>query len=328
MPTNLPPEYFEAEERFRAAATDQERIVCLEEMLAAIPKHKGTDRLRGDYRRKLSHLREAVQAHKKVSRHESAFHIEREGPARVVIVGAPNVGKSALLGAVTHATPRVSEYPFTTVLPLPGMMPLRDIHVQLVDTPPLSKAHVEHELFNLIHTADLIALTVDIQSEPLGQFEEVSGLLTSHHVELRARKQTLSDMGTGSIIPALVLVNKVDDDIWYEEYVAFRDLLGDRLPVMAISVTTGHNLDAMKEAVFEGLGIMRVYSKQPGKPAELHAPFVLKKGDTVAHFAAKVHKDFVHHLKTARIWGTGVHDGQMVGRDHVLHDGDVVELHG
>ena len=97
---------------------------------------------------------------------------------------------------------------------------------------------------------------------------------------------------------------------------------------MSISVKTGRNLDAMKETVFEGLDIMRVYSKQPGKPAELRAPFVLKRGDTVAEFAGRVHKDFVHHLKTARIWGTGVHNGQMVGRDHILHDGDVVELHG
>ncbi|MCC6489533.1 MAG: 50S ribosome-binding GTPase [Candidatus Hydrogenedentes bacterium] len=328
MPTNLPPEYFDAEERFRAAATDQERIVCLEEMLAAIPKHKGTDRLRGDYRRKLSHLREAVQAHKKASRHESAFHIEREGPARVVIVGAPNAGKSALLAAVTHATPRISEYPFTTGVPLPGMMPLRDIHVQLIDTPPVSKAHVEHELFNLIHTADLIALLVDVQAEPLGQFEEVRELLTAHHVKLGSKGNDQPEAGSGRAIPSLVLVNKVDDDFWEEEFLAFTGLLGDTWPVMAISVASARNLDEMREAVYDSLGIIRVYSKQPGKPAELHAPFVLKKGDTVAHFAAKVHKDFVHHLKSARIWGTGVHDGQMVGRDHILYDGDVVELHG
>ena len=328
MPTNLPPEYFEAEERFRAATTDQERIVCLEEMLAAIPKHKGTDRLRGDYRRKLSHLREAVQAHKKVSRHESAFHVEREGPARVVIAGAPNVGKSALLAAVTHASPRVSEYAFTTCVPLPGMMPLRDIHVQLIDTPPLSKTHVEHELFNLVHTADLVVLIVDIQAEPLAQFEEATKLLAAHHVELSGKEEDRSDTGPKRVIPALVLVNKVDDVFWDEEYLVFTELLGGKWPVMPISVKTGRNLGAMKEAVFDGLGIMRIYSKQPGKLAELHAPFVLRKGETVAAFAGRVHKDFVHHLKTARIWGTGVHDGQMVGRDHILHDGDVVELHG
>ena len=87
-----------------------------------------------------------------------------------------------------------------------------------------------------------------------------------------------------------------------------------------ISATTGRYL------LFERLEIIRVYSKPTGKEPDLSAPFVLKEGSTVAEFAGKVHRDFSERLKSARVWGNGVYDGQMVRRDHVLHDGDVVEL--
>ena len=72
---------------------------------------------------------------------------------------------------------------------------------------------------------------------------------------------------------------------------------------------------------------IRVYSKIPGKEADMIAPFILKKGSTVMDFSSKVHKDFSQNLKTAKIWGENVYDGQMVQRNHQLCDGDIVELH-
>jgi len=327
MPTNLPPEYFEAEKRYRAATSEQEKISCLEDLLTTIPKHKGTDKLRADYRRKLSQLKAGLQTRKKLGRHESAYHIEKEGPARVVVIGATNVGKSALVAAVTNAAPKVSEYEFTTWTPAPGMMPVRDIQIQLVDTPALSRDHVEPELFNLIRTADLILLVVDLQSRVIEQLDESAGILDEHRIVLRGSDGDSAEDGRPFSLPCVVLVNKVDDAAWDAEFEALRELYEDRWPLLAISVKTGRNLEQMKETVFERLEIMRIYSKHPGKDADLRAPFVLKKGSTVADFAAKVHKDFVRNLKTARVWGTGVYEGQMVGRDHLLHDGDVVELH-
>lgn len=327
MPTNLPPEYFDAEQRFRAATSDADRILCLEEMLSVIPKHKGTDKLRADYRRKLSQLKVGLQAAKKTDRHGSAFHIEKEGPVRIVVIGAPNTGKSALVAAVTRATPKVSEYEFTTWTPTPGMMPVRDIQLQLIDTPALSREHIEPEMFNLIRTADLILLLLDLQSDIIGQFEEAVGILKERHIALCERPG--AQMGDGRVlsIPCIVLVNKTDDARWDEEFQVFRELYAEKWPLLPISVKTGRNLEQMKEIVFEIADIMRIYSKQPGKDIDNGAPFVMRNGATVAEFAARVHKDFVHNLKTARIWGAGVHDGQMVGRDHILHDGDIVELH-
>ena len=327
MPANLPPEYLEAEKRFREATSLQEKINCLEALLTTIPKHKGTDKLRADYRQRLSKLKTDLQTKKKTGRHASVYHIEKEGSARVVVIGAPNVGKSALVAAVTNAAPKVSEYEFTTWMPTPGMMPVRDIQVQLIDTPALSKEHVEPELFNLIRTADLILLVVDLQSRTIEQLDEAIGILGEHHIVLQGRKDEPPENERFPSIPCVVLVNKADDDSWDEEFEVLRDLYEDKWRLFSISVERKRNLERMKEIVFEILDVMRIYSKEPGKEADRHAPFVLRNGSTVAEFAAKVHKDFVRHLKTARIWGTGVHDGQMVGRDHVLHDGDVVELH-
>ena len=327
MPTNLPPEYYEAEERFRAAGSAEEKIACLEEVLATIPKHKGTDKLRADLRRRLSKLKAGLGAKKKGARHASVYHIEKEGPARVVVIGAPNVGKSALVATVTHATPKVSEYPFTTWTPTPGMMPVRDIHIQLVDTPALSREHVEPELFGLIRGADFVLLLVDLQARPIQQLDDTIELLKENRIALRGEEDGLAEHGGPTLLTCLVAVNKDDDSSWDEEFDVFRELLEDRWPLLPISAQTGRNLERLRETLFERLELMRVYSKVSGKKADLTAPFVLKKGGTVAEFAAKVHKDFVTKLKTARVWGTDVHDGQQVGRDHPLHDGDVVELH-
>ena len=326
MPTNLPPEYYDAEERFRDARLPEEKIECLEEMLTTIPKHKGTDHLRADLRRKLSRLKAAAETKKEKGKHESLYHVEKEGAGRVAVIGAPNVGKSALVAAVTHATPKVSEYPFTTWAPLPGMMSVRDIQIQLIDTPALSKEHVEHELFGLIRTAELVLLVVDLQASPILQLEETVEILAGRRVHLREAATEVAEGERHPPVLTHVLANKCDDEGWDEDFGVVTELLEGKWPLLPVSAKTGRNLDQMKQIVFEHLEIMRVYSKIPGKDADLGAPFILKKGGTVLEFAATVHKDFAKGLKTARIWGTGVHDGQMVGRGHKLHDGDIVEL--
>ena len=327
MPANLPPEYFQVEEQFRAAGSPEERIACLEEMLATVPKHKGTDRLRADLRRKLSKLKTDAETSKKAGRHESVYHVEREGPVRVVIVGEPNVGKSSLLAALTHATPKISEYPFTTWVPTPGMMPAHDIQIQLVDTPALSAEHIEPELFGLIRTADLMLLVVDLQGRALQQIDDTVAILGGHRIVPVSADTGSLDRGPTASIPCIILVNKSDDASWDEEYEVLCELMDNALPTLPVSATTGRNLEQLRLTLFDRLALIRVYSKQPNKPPDMGTPFVLRKGDTVDDFAAKVHKDFVKNLKTARVWGKNVHDGQMVGRDHVLNDGDVVELH-
>jgi len=327
MPTNLPPEALEAEQRYRAAKSLAEKIACLEEFISLIPKHKGTDKLRADLRRRLSKLKASSdQARKKAGRRESAFHIEREGAGRVVLVGPPNVGKSALVATLTNARPEVSPAPYTTWEPTPGMMPIENIQVQLVDTPPLTGDYVEPELLNLIRGSDLILLVVDLQTYPIEQLENTVAILQEHRIVPSHWQDRYADQQRITFKPILVLVNKTDDPSWDEDFEILQELLDDEWTLLPVSATTGRNLERLKQAVFERLDIIRVYSKPPGKEPDFSAPFVMKKGGTVEDFAGKIHQEFLEKLKSARVWGSATFDGQMVGRDHVLHDGDVVEL--
>jgi len=327
MPTNLPPEYFEVDRRYRAAGSPAEKIACLEELLGTIPKHKGTDKLRADLRRRLSRMKTASQTRKGISRRESAFHIDKEGAGQVVVVGPANVGKSALVDALTNATPKVSDSPYTTWKPTPGMMPMEDIHIQLLDTPPLDRNFVEPELPNLIRRSDLILLVVDLQTDPLQQLEDTIVLLQEHRIVPRRLQDRYTEGRHLTFIPLLVLANKNDDENTDEDFEIFCELLEDDWPVLPVSAATGRYFERLKRAVFERLEIIRVYSKPPGQEPDLSAPFVLEKGGTVAELAREVHQDFFEKLKAARVWGSAaVYDGQMVRRDHVLCDGDVVEL--
>ncbi len=326
MPTNLPPEAIDAEGRYRAAKSVAEKIACLEEYISLIPKHKGTDKLRADLRRRLSKLKAASQGRKGVSRRDSAFHIEKEGAGQVVVVGPANVGKSALVAALTNATPEVSESPFTTWKPTPGMMLMEDVQIQLVDTPPLNRGFVEPELLNLIRRSDLILLVVDLQTDPVQQLEDTIAFLQEHRIVPLRLKDRYPEQPRLTFKPLLVLANKSDDQDSDDVFEIFRQLLEDDWPLLPVSAATGRNLELLKRVVFERLEVIRVYSKTPGKEPDLSSPFILEKGGTVEEFAREIHQDFFKKLKSARVWGSAVYDGQMVQRDYVLHDGDVVEL--
>jgi len=327
MPTNLPPDYYDVEKQYRAASTPQEKIGYLEEMLSIIPKHKGTDHLRAELRRKLSKLKTSAQSSKKgVSRRESSFRIDREGAGQVVVVGPANVGKSALVVALTNATPEVSEAPYTTWTPTPGMMQYKKAQIQLIDTPPLNRDFVEPLLMDLIRRSDLILLMIDLQTDPIQQFEDCIDLLGKHRIIPLHLKGQYEENRRLVFKPMLVVANKNDDESTDENYEIFHALCEAECVSLPISISAGRNLELMQRMIFDELGIMRVYSKAPGGEPDLNAPFVCKAGTTVEEFAGRIHKDFSENLKAARVWGEGVFDGQMVSRDYVLQDGDVVEL--
>ncbi len=327
MPANLPPEYLEAEKRYRAAKGPAEKLACLEDMLTLLPKHKGTDKLRADIRRRVSKLKTAAQTKKSTGKRESAFRIDKEGAGQVVLVGPANVGKSALVATLTNANPEVADFPLTTWKPTPGMMPVENIQIQLVDTPPLNRDYVEPELLDLIRRSDLILLVVDLQTDPVQQLEDTVNLLEANRIVPSHLQDRYGEQRPLKFVPFLVLANKNDDENSDENLEIFRELIEDDWPLVSVSASTGRNLELLKEVLVDRLQIIRVYSKAPGKEPDLSAPFVLRKGSTVEDFAGKVHKDFVEKLKLAKVWGDGVFDGQMVQRDYILQDGDVVELH-
>jgi hypothetical protein len=328
MPTNLPPDYYEIEKRFRQAETAEEKIEALQEMMSVVPKHKGTDHLRADLRRKLAKLKEEAQSRKGTAKRDSAFRIPKAGAGQAVVIGPTNTGKSALVAVLTGAEAEVSPIPNTTWEPLPGMMAVENTEVQLVDTPPLSRDYVEPRLKELIRRSDMALLVVDLEQDPIGQLQETAALLEEFRIApCQRRGRYENEAPAFTFLPFLVLVNKCDDEADEELYTIFCELLEDKWPCLPVSAHSGRNLERLRKAVLEGLDVIRVYTRAPGKEPDTSRPFVMKKGSRLSELAGRIHKDFLEKMKFARVWGRAVHDGQMVQRDYVLQDGDVVEIH-
>ncbi len=326
MPTNLPTNYYHAEQRYREAKTPSEKIELLEEMLTIVPKHKGTDKLRADLRRKISKLKDVLQTRKGTGRHQSAYHFNKEGGGQVAVVGPPNTGKSSLVSALTNASPKIAGFPCTTWDPTPGMMPYKDIQIQLVDTPPLNRDYIDPAMMDFIRHTDLVLLMVDLTAGTIRQLEESLELLQEHRIVPIRLKGIVQETRRLFYLPFIIIASKNDDEKTDEIYEIFTELMEKDWEVFPISTSTSKNIDLLRRRIVEKLDIIRVYSKSPGKPADLKDPFTLKQGSTVEDFAVKVHKDFIDKLKSARAWGSTAFDGQKVQRDYVLSDGDIVEL--
>lgn len=325
MPANLPPQYFEAERRLRTAKDPEEKIEALQAMLAIMPKHKGTDRLHGGLRRKIAKLSEEAER-KYATARRAGFSIRREGAGQVMLVGPANAGKSQLLAAVTEASPEIAPYPFTTKTPTPGMMKFEDIHIQLVDTPPIGHRNVRMLLGNSLRGADLIAIVVDLATGPTIQVGATLEALAEARIEpsVRGARESATESYYREM---LIIGNKSDSGNANHNLRQLTKQYANLFRIVSISAKEKSGLEELKRAIFEALDILRVYTKAPGTKADLSQPVILKRGSTIGDAAAAIHKDFKKELKYALLWGSGKYDGQSVSKSHVLQDRDVVEFH-
>jgi uncharacterized protein len=325
MPANLTPEYEKAEACYRQAASDEERVAALQEMLAAIPKHKGTEKMQADLKRRLSQLRRAEQKSPH-SKGPDPFHIPKSGAGQVALIGPPNTGKSSLLAATTNAPAKIAEFPFTTVVPQPGMWTHEDVQIELVDTPPFTVEHVPTGLMGTIRNADVVCVVVEADNAALEQTEMVLGVLRERGLALRTAPRNTLTAADAGVRPGLLVLNKVDASA-PEIAAALRDLYGDGLEIVTVSARTKHGLEVWFRRLWELLAMVRVYSKEPGHPADLHKPFVLPVGSTLADLARLIHRDLPDTMKFARLWGHSRFEGQHVHKTEALCDRDIVEIH-
>lgn len=327
MPANLPPPYFEAEKRYREGRTPEEKIEALEDMLTIMPKHKGTDKLRADLRRRIAKHKSDSRERKGAGKRESAYNIDKEGAAQAIVIGPPNTGKSSLVAVLTNARPEIADFPHSTWSPTPGMALFENIQFQLVDTPPVPTEFADPGFADLLRRTDIIVVLIDIQGDPLQHLEDTIVYLADLRI-FPSGVPIPPDLSKRPFVKkVLVAVNKVDDPSAEEDYRAFLELSEMPLAYIPVSVLHGWNLSAFLRKLYDMADVIRVYTKSPGKEPDLKSPFVLSARSTLEDLATEIHKDFVTKLKFAKVWGKEVFGGQMVQRDYVLKDGDVVEIH-
>jgi ribosome-interacting GTPase 1 len=352
MPTNVTPEYKRAKEAFQSASAPAERLVHLREMLRTVPKHKGTDHLQADIKSRIKELTEELAGPRKGgARTGPATTVRPDGAAQIALVGPPNSGKSSLHARLTGSHAEVGPYPLTTHAPLPGMFPYEDIHFQLVDLPPISTTFMEPWMYNALQPAHAVLLVVDLNTPGCAEnVDAIRNLLDEKRVTLldewpaaldrsllvssdetdpvpESKGETEEEDPFRLFLPTLLVSNKHDIKYDPEEINVLKELVGVSYPAVSVSATTGHGLDTIGRLLFEGLKIVRVYTKIPGKPPEDNKPYTVFAGDTVLDVARLVHREMAETIQFARVWGSGKFDGQRVGRNHPVNDGDVIELH-
>jgi uncharacterized protein len=342
MPTNVTPEYKKAEDAFRKAREPRERLECLRQMLSTIPKHKGTEHLQADIKSRIKELTEELAGPKKGARRTGpALVVRPEGAAQLALIGPPNAGKSALHARLTGSRAHPGPGPFITQFPEPGMLVFEDIAFQLLDLPSVSTEHSPPWLASTLQTADAALLVVDLTDpDCVEQLQYILATLAAKKVSLvsdwpgqpAAMRPVAEDADEMDdpfrvTLPTLLLANKSDLVRDPEEVAVLEELLGVEFPALHVSAETGQGLGELAPWLFRALEIVRVYTKAPGKEPERDQPFTLRRGDTVLDVARLVHKDIAASLRYARLWGSGVFDGQQVGADHLVADRDVVELH-
>ncbi len=332
MPANLTPAYLKADKWFREATTDEEKILALQEMMRVIPKHKGTEHIQADLRKKMSALKESAEKKKKATHGLlDIFHIPKSGAGQVVLLGLPNSGKSAIVAAITHAKAHVADFPFTTSIPLPGIAHFEDIKIEIVDMPPITAEFAPTGIVNTLRNCDIIGICVDLSGNTTEQIKVCFDFLEARRLMLDPNNPTMDESGKSLARKCFIIATK-KDSAPPDAVETLKKQLARPMEISAISVTDRASLEKMLADIFGLLEIVRVYAKKPGHEVDMKDPFVLHKGSTVADLALLIHKELAEKLKTARCWaspGSGgkIHDGQNVHKTHILCDKDTIELH-
>jgi small GTP-binding protein len=303
MPANLPPQYFDLTKKLKDAKEAEEKISILEEMLGSFPKHKGTEKMERDLKSKIAKLKKKTEIKNKGKK---IYTLKREGAGQIVILGPPNSGKTSLVNALTSANFKVADYPFTTTRAQPAMMPYQDILIQLVDTPPLTKVFSPGWLKEILKNANGISVVFDLSKKDLEkeilEFEKIL-----KNLELDKKK-------------ILFVGNKID--------LGFNPLLTKtNYKWKRISALKKNGLENLKEEFFKMLELVRVYSKKPAEKPDLTRPFTMKRGSCLINLVKEIHHDLSFEFKYARLFKMNSQKPIIVGKDYLLEDGDILEIH-
>jgi small GTP-binding protein len=280
-----------------------ERVRELRTILAELPNYRSGPY--ADIRKWVNAQLEETRTRSRVV-HRDSIAVRREGAAQIALVGPPNSGKSSLLQALSNVQIKTGDYAFTTTRPVPALTRIRGVLVQLVEIPGLIEGASEgrgggRALLGVLRDADAMVLCHDV-SAPLGELDKIRRELDQ----------------SGIALPAILAATKAD-----EAEAGAIERLAAALPdleLVAVSVLDEASLDDFREAVWGLTGLIRIFLRDE-EPVALHPPA------TVVDVAQTIHHELAESCRGARVWGPSARfEGQRVGREHVLADGDVVEI--
>ncbi len=306
MSANLPPQFYTISAKLKEAKTPEEKISILEELLAVVPKHKGTEKVQKDIKTKIAKLKKEKP---KKGKKEDLYFVKKEGAGQIAIIGPANSGKSSLLNALTNAKAKVASYSFTTEIPKPAMMPYENILIQLVDTPPLTKSSPPW-LKGILKAADGFLAVFDLSSENI--VKDIENL-----------REILNDWGIYDK-KILFLGNKAD----LKESGENLKKIEPQYKIKIISCLEKTGLEGLKKEIFNLLEIVRVYTKDSNESSpDFEHPFILKKNSQLIELANQIHQDFFSSFRYAKLFKKDSKNPRFVGKDYLLQDGDIIEIH-
>ena len=241
MPANLTPNYLAAEARFRGARTIEDKLIALDEMYANIPKHKGTEKLRADIKRRISKLREKNRTHS-ADRLDS-FCVEKQGVGRLTLLGPPNSGRSTLFSCLTSAKTN------KILLPMAALMECDAASIQIVDTPPILGECAHSEVASLARSSDAIALVLDASDNALlDHIEEIRDVMAKSKTVLAGARDI--DLSINALsMPTLVIANKIDLPDVEDNLAVLEEFYAEEFDIICVSALTCDGLDDLKRAI-------------------------------------------------------------------------------
>jgi len=330
MPANLTPQYYALEKEFKQETDPQEKLRLAKELLAIMPKHKGTDKLQADLKAKISKLKKQLDGGGKkhgARQADTISHIEKEGAAQIILIGPPNSGKSSLVDSLTNSKPVIADYPYSTLKPTTGMTEFETVQFQLIDTPPISEEQLEAYILSLIRQADLVVVVADVSALEFDrQLKILFDRLEEKRIILTARPPDEVEDPRLAFKKTMIVAHKFLDENGDEGLKKIKILYPD-FTIIPTSIIEDETLINFKAAIFNSLGIIRVYTKRIGHEVDYVDPIILPIGGTVENAAYALHKDFAYKLQFAKVWGEGKFEGQRVKNSFVLSDKDVIEFH-
>jgi len=300
MPINAGYEYYNAEKVYLEAKTLPEKILALEELIKVAPKHKSSENLLKELRTRLRKLKEKQEKSKKIGK-PTKKGIRKEH-FQCVLLGLPNSGKSSLLAKLTNARPKISPYSFTTSYPEIGTMDYQGVKAQIIDLPSIGSESLDQ---GMINTADCLLIVI----ENLSDLQKTSTYLAK---------------ANGSKI---IILNKSDILSNEEKRKLEATLKSKKLPGILVSTVTNQNIEQLKELIFKQMHVIRIYTKEPGKPSTKE-PIVMSENSTVRNVAESILKGFSSKIKETKITGpSSKFPNQIVSLSHICKDLDIIEFH-